>query len=238
MSVVHLPKPRVGKRGRGAKGVAKPVTAADFEAIWEMAERLRGQPIPGMRMTESEFETWCDEDFGAEWVNGEVILLSPANIPHIELNVWLAALLRFIVERDDAGHILIEPSVRLARVKQRRSPDVVFVARARDEIIKHTYIDGAPDLLMEIVSPDSQVRDWRDKYLAYEKSGVREYWGIDPQAKLVEAYALGRDGKYGLIPELDGKIQSKVLRAFCIRTEWLWMSPLPKLSVVLKELGG
>jgi Uma2 family endonuclease len=209
----------------------------DGAELIALAEKLDGEPVPGLRMTEKEFEAWCDEDTRAEWVNGEVILMSPANIPHIELNLWLCGLLRELVDIDDAGRIFaIEAQIRLPGQKVRRNPDVIFVARAREHIIKKTYIDGAPDLIMEIVSPDSESRDWRDKYIDYEKSGVREYWVIDPQSQRVEAYTLGRDKKYRRIKEVEGKIGSKVLRKLFIRPAWLWKTPLPKLATVMKEL--
>ncbi len=113
----------------------------------------------------------------------------------------------------------------------------MFVSKSRSRIIKATYIDGPPDLIMEIVSPDSENRDRRDKYIDYEKSGVREYWIIDLLAQRVEAYTLGRDKKYHRIKEIDGRIQSKVLRKLYIRPMWLWKSPPLKLVTVLKELG-
>jgi Uma2 family endonuclease len=104
-------------------------------------------------------------------------------------------------------------------------------------MVKEEFIDGPPDMVMEVVSPDSQVRDWHDKYIAYETSGVREYWVIDPGAMRVEAYVRGRGGKYSRIKETDGCIRSKVLGKLFIRPQWLWQSPLLKMATVLKELG-
>jgi Uma2 family endonuclease len=203
-----------------------------------LAIELDGEPVPGLRMTEKQFHEWYwrTENTRAEWVNGEVILLSPINIPEFRLNLWLFELVRAAAGPDGGEVFGIEVQIRLPSVKQRRNPDVLFVSRSREKMIKHTYIDGPPDLVMEIVSPDSQNRDRRQKYLGYEKSGVREYWIIDPQTQRVDAYALGRDKKYHTIRELKGRIHSKVLRKLLIRPEWLWKSPLPKLATVLKEL--
>ncbi len=172
----------------------------------------------------------------AEWDNGKVFLLSPDTISQGQLIFWLASLLRWVAEFKDRGVVLAyKAQVRLPAVRQRTTPDVLFVSRRR--MVKEEFIDGPPDLIMEIVSPDSQSRDWRDKYDAYEKSGVREYWVIDRQSQRVEAYALGRDGKFGLIEEVEGRIQSKAMRGLFIRPEWLWQTPLPKTATVLKELG-
>lgn len=238
MTIAHpiLPAKKVARPSK--RRLLKPITCDDLNKLNDLAEQLCGQPVPGIRMTEDEFDAWCDEDVRAEWIDGEVILLSPSNIPHVSLNIWLTNLLTMVADADDAGQVFaVDAQIRLAIVKQRRNPDVMFIAKSRGHIIKQTYIDGAPDLVMEIVSPDSEARDWRYKHNAYEKSGVREYWVIDPQSKHVEAYALGRTGKYTVIREVNGRIQSKVIRKLYIRPEWLWQSPLPRMRVVLKELG-
>lgn len=49
---------------------------------------------------------------------------------------------------------------------------------------------------MEIVSPDSVARDWREKYFEYQRAGVREYWVLDPLVPTIEAYTLGKSGDY------------------------------------------
>jgi len=205
----------------------------------DLAIKLDGEPVPGLRMSEQQFHDWYwrTENVRAEWVDGEVILLSPINIPEYRLNIWLVKLVESVAGNDEGEVFGIEVQIRLPNIKRRRNPDVLFVSRKREKIIKHNFIDGPPDLIMEIVSPDSEARDWRDKYLDYEQSGVREYWIIDPQAQRVEAYSLSRQKKYRRIKEADGAIKSKVIRKLLVRPAWLWQSPLPKLTRVLKELG-
>ena len=56
---------------------------------------------------------------------------------------------------------------------------------------------GAPDLIVEILSPATSRRDWKDKFSLYEEFGVREYWIVDPAAKTVVVFILGNDGRYG-----------------------------------------
>ena len=217
------------------------MTLRDLEQpdLQALAVEFDGEPVPGLQMSEQQFQDWywSTENVRAEWVDGEVILFSPINIPEFRLNFWLCELVNKVAGPDAGEAFGIEVQIRLPNIKQRRNPDVLFVSRGREKIIKQNYIDGPPDLIMEIVSPDSEARDWRDKYIDYEKSGVREYWIIDPNAQRVEVYALGRDKKYRRVKEIDGRIQSKVLRKLYIRPQWLWKSPLPKVATVLKELG-
>src|SRR5206468_2496552 len=70
------------KPGRGPAAVAlpKPRTADDIDRIHDLARQLAGRPVPDVRMTEQQFEEWCDEDVKAEWVDGEVVLMSPENL--------------------------------------------------------------------------------------------------------------------------------------------------------------
>ena len=104
--------------------------------------------------------------------------------------------------------------------------------------MKAQHFEGGPDLIIEIISPDSQSRDRREKFLEYQKTGVREYWIVDPLSELVEAYSLGRDGKFKLITEKSGRIASKAISGFYLKPAWLWQKRLPKVSALLREIGS
>jgi Uma2 family endonuclease len=189
-------------------------------------------------MTEDEFVAWCGPYTRAEWVDGEVIIMAPVSLAHADLFMWLGSILRSFVDDHNLGLVLgPEFFVRFPEQRRRRLPDILFVRQDRRDLLKKQYLDGAPDLIIEVVSPDSESRDWRDKYLEYERAGVREYWVIDPMSQHVEVYSL-RKGAYASIPEKDGKLVSKVISGFWLKTEWLWQQPLPRVSNVLKELGA
>jgi Uma2 family endonuclease len=201
----------------------------------ELSDR---KPHPGRRMTEEEFVEWSGHKTRAEWVDGEVIVMSPVSDLHGDLNSWLNAVIRLFVEQKDLGSVRgPEAQVRLASQRARREPDLLFVARHRLDILRPNHVEGAPDLMMEIVSPESMARDWREKYLEFEAGGVLEYWVIDPMASRVEAYTLGDDRHYRRLAEGDGKVGSIVLAGFHVRPQWLWQRPLPKVVDALREMG-
>ena len=230
--------PTVTRTIRSRKnGRATDLRKLSLDEIYELAERLGGRPVPGVRMTEAEFEAWCDEDVRAEWVDGEVILMPPVNLEHDDLNTWLITLLRTFIDQHDLGTLHENLLIRFAQQRRRRVPDLCFVARDRAHLLQPTYLDGAPDLMLEIISPDSQSRDRREKFEEYERAGVREYWIIDPLSKTAEAYRL-EGKKFRLIQEQDGVLMSSVLRNFWLKTEWLWRKPLPKVPSVLKQMRG
>lgn len=70
----------------------------------------------------------------------------------------------------------------------------MFISKDRLSIIKETNIQGAPDLVVEILSPASEKRDRGAKQKLYARAGVIEYWIVDPTAKTVEVFSLGKAG--------------------------------------------
>lgn len=194
-------------------------------------------PIVGP-MTEEEFVAWCDEETRAEWVDGRVVTMTVSNSEHGSLLPWLAALLGTFVDAHESGRLLGDVAVRLPTQRSRRVPDLVFVSRQRESIVRPTHIEGPPDLAIEIVSPDSEARDWREKYLEYQAAGVGEYWVIDPASESMEAYALepGEGGpRYRRIEPREGKIASLALPGLALPVAWLWERP--RLPDAYRALG-
>lgn len=191
-------------------------------------------PHPGRRMTEEEFVEWCG-DFWAEWVDGEVIMMMAVNRDHAFLQDFLSRLIGMFVEERGLGRTLSEPyQIRLGPQRRRRAPDIMFVSKDRSDIIKKHNIEGGPDLIVEIVSPESEARDWREKYFEYESAGVREYWVINPSSGKTAAYALF-EGQYAEISLKEGKISSSVLPGFYIKPAWVLTVPLPRVGDILRE---
>ena len=195
------------------------------------------QAPPRGKMTEQQFLAWMRPTTRAEWVDGDVIVMAPANFGHTDLNDWLTTIVRVFVRHHELGVCLSRDFlVRLAPQRRLRLPDILFVSKARRHLIQRTRLEGAPDLIIEVVSPDSESRDWREKYREYERAGVREYWVIDPMSQHAEVYVLVR-GKYRQLVDQEGKLASRVLPGFYLKTDWLWQDPLPAELGVLRELG-
>lgn len=209
---------------------------SQVEPLTSLSENMASALLPLRRMTEEEFVAACDENTRAEWVDGEVILMSPVNVEHMSLNYWLARVVGSFVEDRDLGLVLgQEFFIRFPAQRRRRLPDLFFVAEARRSQVRHTFFEGAPDLMVELVSPDSVERDYGDKRKEYEAAGVRESWIIDPEKRAWLPLALVERGRYQRIPETDGIVRSRVLDGFWLRTEWLW-EPRPKVRWVLEQM--
>lgn len=208
--------------------IAPPVRPVDDPA---------GTPVPPGRLTEEQFLAWCPEDARAEWVDGDVIIMSPCSYHHVNIVGFLGALLREFAERRELGVVLgPEFAVRLTGPDRRRVPDLLFVARDRTGLLRPTHLEGPPDLAVEVVSPDSVARDWREKFLDYQAAGVREYWIVDPLSQRVELNVL-EESAYRQVEPREGRLDSRALPGFFLRPDWLWQDPLPKLRAVAAELG-
>ena len=201
------------------------------------AATISASPPP--KMTYEEFLDWLDEDVRAEWVDGEVIIMSPASLRHQDLLDFLTALLRHFVEAYQAGVVLSAPfQMKTGANLPGREPDLIFVASEHLGRIKHAHLNGPADMALEIISPESRARDRGEKFYEYEQGGVREYWQIDPIRKQAEFYILGTDGIYHLAAIGDDDIfKSDVLKGLELRVDWLWQEPLPPLLTILKEWG-
>jgi Uma2 family endonuclease len=102
------------------------------------------------------------------------------------------------------GRVLFAPlDVRLS-VDTALQPDLIFVANAHAKIIQEDYIQGAPDLVVEILSPSTAAHDRATKLHLYAEAAVGEMWIIDPQAKTVEVLKL-QGNKYLVEAALAGK---------------------------------
>jgi Uma2 family endonuclease len=195
--------------------------------------------VPTKKLTYEEFLEWCDEDTWAEWVNGEVIVLTPASDRHQDLADFLTAILRVYTEARGLGVVRSAPfQMKTGPELPGREPDVLFIATEHLERLKKTFLDGPADLVIEITSPESRLRDRGEKFAEYELGGVKEYWLINPEREEADFYRLDERGRYRLTePNSEGVYRSVVLPGFRLKVGWLWQEPLPPVLDVLRELG-
>lgn len=203
----------------------------------EIEEATASTPSEPKKMTYEEFLAQADEDVSAEWVDGEVIEMSPASDRHQEIVGFLSALFQFFVQAHESGIVRIAPfQMKTGKDLPGREPDIIFLSNDHLDRLKSVYIDGPADLVVEIISPESRSRDRGAKFYEYEQGGVREYWLIDYLRKQAEFYQLGEDGIYRAVSSVeDGIYQCRVLDGLWIKVEWLWQEPMPRLLDVSKE---
>ncbi len=190
-------------------------------------------------MTEAQFLHWCDagDDHRGEWVDGRVQLMNAVDFDHADTFEFLYPLVTLFVKRHRLGRVFAERyQIRLPRRRRRRSPDFFFVPTDREHLLERRQCRGAPDLVVEIVSPDSQSRDRREKFLEYEAGGVREYWLVDRPSRSFEGYAAGGNRKFAPLPVDDGRVYSTVLPGLFFRPDWVWQLRYPDVDQVVRQM--
>jgi len=158
-------------------------------------------------------------------------VLYVANAPSIEHQFTVSEIhfyLKLFIRDRDLGQVYTSPlEVHLSETTKPVQPDVLFIRAEHQPPPGTQFFDGAPDLIVEVISPGSIRLDRHIKFDAYETNGVLEYWLADPKARLVEVYTLS-NGEYALLGQYtnDDMIESKVLAGLQIKTSALFQSPV------------
>ncbi len=188
------------------------------------------------KMTYEDFLNWANEDTLAEWVDGAVVMASPANWRHQQIVKFVYGLMQLFTEVHALGDVMIPP-FQMKLASSGREPDVFFLAAAHRDRLKATYLDGPAALVVEVISPESAGRDRGDKFYEYRDAGIPEYWLIDPRVEQAEFYQLDPQGRYQLAsPDEAGIYHSRALPGFWLRVAWLWQDPPPSVTQALLEI--
>lgn len=99
-----------------------------------------------------------------------------------------------LLRREPLGEVYAAPFEVLFSIHNVAQPDLLFVSRERERILTDRNIQGAPDLVVEVLSPSTRQADETVKREIYERFGVREYWIVDPQLQTVRAFRRGKRG--------------------------------------------
>lgn len=183
----------------------------------------------------AEFLEIIHEDQKADLIDGVIYMSSPENIEHNDLLVWLAGILDMFVRHLGLGKVTVNRVAYRLTDKRGPEPDIAFVRNDRLGIVRPGFVDGPPDLAIEIISPDSVDRDYEDKRRIYEAAGVKEYWIIDLLEGRALFLILGPSG-YVESRTHDPVYRSQVLQGFSLDTRWFWQRPLPDPFPILQSL--
>lgn len=160
-------------------------------------------PAEKPRYTFADVLTW-DEGERAEIIDGEVILMapSPARV-HQGISMELSSQLHAYLKGKKCKVYAAPFDVRLFEVDGDRPEDVDTVVEPDITVVcdpaklDERGCKGAPDMVVEILSPSTQRHDRFTKFSLYQRAGVREYWIVDPDIRIVQSFVL-EDGRYSV----------------------------------------
>jgi Uma2 family endonuclease len=175
----------------------------------------------------------------AEWLMGDVIIMSNNEI-HGEIFQFLISLFRLYLGFKPIGKLLTASfTMYVGDDKPGREPDLMIVLNQHRGRIRHTYLDGAADIAIEIVSPESVERDYDKKMREYAEVAVKEYWLFDPEAQKASINTLNMQGKYEQLPlNSEGKLVSGLLPGFALDPNIMWSKELPQGAELIALVQG
>ena len=148
---------------------------------------------PRVKFTYADYRN-TPEDERYELIDGELIMASAPRIIHQRTERKLVTLLDTFVDRNGLGEIFYAPTDVVLSDTDVVQPDILFVSNERAHIITEDNIRGAPNLVIEILSPSTAQRDRTLKRALYAKHGVQEYWQVDTDAHTIAVLTLADNG--------------------------------------------
>ncbi|MCA0454307.1 MAG: Uma2 family endonuclease [Chloroflexi bacterium] len=141
------------------------------------------------RTTFAEYAALPESNQIVELIDGEIVV-NPPLFRHQKALVKIILSLQFLSEN---GEICVAPTGLKFDDGNSFEPDLFWVSESNTDCVLGAdgrYWYGAPDLVVEILSPSTEVNDRGHKFQTYQRYGIREYWMVNPEAKFVEVYTL------------------------------------------------
>jgi Uma2 family endonuclease len=154
------------------------------------------------KLTYEDLRRMPDDGKRYELIDGEVFM-TPAPRTRHQLtvgNIYFA--LRSFVDEHGQGQVFLAPTDVVFGERTAVQPDLLFIGKDRASIVTELNVQGAPDLVIEVLSPSNAAFDRETKLQVYARAGVGELWYVDPEKRSVEVLELGADGHYVLVSSL------------------------------------
>ncbi len=145
------------------------------------------------KMTATEYFLLPDDGKRYELIEGDLCQVTGPNRKHQDISAVLNDILR-AEARKIAARVYYAPLDVYLSEYTVLQPDLLVVTKERSERLSDRGVEGAPDLVVEIMSPSTSERDKTLKSRLYAQAGVREYWLVSPEAGTIEVLVLGEEG--------------------------------------------
>ena len=143
----------------------------------------------GVKLTYDDFLLFPDDGMRHELIDGEHYVTPSPNTKHQTVSVTLTVLIGGWLEANPIGRLYHAPFDVVFSRFDVVEPDVLYLSNQRAaEVLTTQHVSGTPDLVIEIGSPGTRSRDETLKRALYERSGVTEYWFVDPEIDVVRIY--------------------------------------------------
>jgi Uma2 family endonuclease len=154
-----------------------------------MAGSDRMMPSPGVKLTYDDFVHFPDDGMRHELIDGEHYVTASPNTKHQTVSINLTVLIGSWLERHPIGRLFHAPFDVVFSHYDVVEPDLLYLSNARAaDALTPKHVRGVPELVIEIGAPGTRRRDDTIKRRLYERSGVSEYWVVNPDADAIRVY--------------------------------------------------
>jgi Uma2 family endonuclease len=158
---------------------------------------------PDTRLTYEDFLLFPDDGRRHELIDGEHYVTASPNTRHQRISLRLAvALGGYFQAYPDRGELFAAPFDVVLSNFDVVEPDLLVVLEDQREITTEIHVRGAPAIVVEILSPGTRRVDEKIKYGLFARTGVREYWVVDPELDLIKVFRRALDGSFPRVDEL------------------------------------
>jgi Uma2 family endonuclease len=147
-----------------------------------------------VKYTYQDLRSTPDDGKRYELFEGDIIVSPSPTTLHQSTVLNIAMIVGSFVRENDRGNVFIASCDVYFSDDTVVEPDLLVVARDRLSIVKDDYIEGAPDLVVEVLSPTSEERDRGYKFKLYAEQGVKEYWLADYRKRVLQIFGLTSSG--------------------------------------------
>jgi Uma2 family endonuclease len=178
------------------------------------------QRLQDLLQTERErrerFYDEMSEQQKVEFINGEVVVQTPAQLRHTIASQNLLTLLDIYVQKHSLG-VVGHEKVLVTLTRNDYEPDICYFGPEKAETFTPDQMKfPAPDFVIEVLSPSTEANDRGIKFVDYAAHGVREYWIIDPETEMIEQYMLEGEAYQLHVKTDSGTLRSVAVEGFTV----------------------
>jgi len=191
---------------------------------------VRPASAPSVKFTYDDFVNFPHDGMRHEIIDGEHFVTPSPNTKHQAVSMNLTRAFILYLEQHRHGQLFAAPfDVQFSDLDV-VEPDLLYISRERAGILTDTHVHGAPDLVVEILSPGTRKTDEVNKRKLYARFDVREYWVVDPELDAIKVYRRV-EGTFTRAAELssehDDVLTTPLLPGFSVKLADVFASPFP-----------
>jgi Uma2 family endonuclease len=193
------------------------------------SENVNPAQSPSVKFTYEDFLNFPNDGRRHEIIDGEHVVTPSPNTKHQTVSMTLSGALTAYLTHHPVGAVFAAPLDVVFSDLDVVEPDLMYISRERAGVLTEQHVRGAPDLVIEILSPGTRRTDEITKRKLYERFGVVEYWVVDPELDLVKIYRRTAEG-FTRVGELTAEggdaLTTPLLPGFSITLAAVFAPPL------------